>query len=221
MNSVLSRRKSLLITISVYYAVIVLFLVLISLNKPQWIYYLPLGGLENLAQTYKGGFSAVMDEVVNSTVSAYDVFGDSIKLSASMVGAIVVMLPVRWVYMRIGLSQSYNHAVAASMILLPLIVTGIVVIVQFSIPLGFALAGIVAGVRYRTTLKNTSDALFVFVAIAVGLAAGTSSLGIGLVMSIFFSYTILLLPPITARAADSPKSPWRVKPVENESDKKS
>jgi hypothetical protein len=221
MNSVVTRRKSLLITISIYYAVVVLSLVLISLNTPQWIYYLPFGGLENLAQSYKGGFSSVMEEVVNSTVSAYDVFGDSVKLSASMVGAIVVMLPIRWVYMKIGLTQTYNHAVAASMILLPLIVAGIVVIVQFSIPLGFALAGIVAGVRYRTTLKNTSDALFVFVAIGVGLAAGTSSLGIGLVMSIFFSYTILLLPPVTPRAADSPKSPWRISSAENGSKKNS
>lgn len=220
MNNVIARRKSILITISIYYAVIVLFLVLITVTRPQWIYYLPLGGLDNLAQLSKRDFSNVLEEVVNSSISASYVFDDAIKLSAAMVGAIILMLPIRWVYMKIGLSQSYNHAVAASMIILPLIVTGIVVIVQFSIALAFSLAGIVAGVRYRTTLKNTSDALFVFVAIGVGLAAGTSSLGIGLVMSIFFSYTILLLPPITPHAADSPKSPWRVKPVENESDKK-
>lgn len=220
MNNVMARRKSILITISIYYAVIVLFLVLITITRPQWIYYLPLGGLDNLAQLSKRDFSNVLEEVVNSSISASNVFDDAIKLSAAMVGAIILMLPIRWVYMKIGLSQSYNHAVAASMIILPLIVTGIVVIVQFSIALAFSLAGIVAGVRYRTTLKNTSDALFVFVAIGVGLAAGTSSLGIGLVMSIFFSYTILLLPPITPHAADIPKSPWRVKPVENESDKK-
>jgi hypothetical protein len=221
MNSVLARRKSLLITISFYYAVLVLSLALMTIYTPQWIYYLPFGGLENLAQSYKGDFSSVMDEVVHSTVDVYDVFDDSIRLSSAMVGAIILMLPVRWVYMRIGLGQNYNHAVAASMIILPLIVTGIVVIVQFSIALGFALAGIVAGVRYRTTLKNTSDALFIFVAIGVGLAAGTSTLGIGLVMSIFFSYTILSLPPITARAADSPKSPWRVKSLDNASKKNS
>ena len=114
--------------------------------------------------------------------------------------------------MRVGLIGNYNHSVAASLIILPIIVTGIVVIVQFSLALAFSLAGIVAGVRFRTTLKNTADALFVFVAIGVGLAAGTSSFGIGLVMSIFFSYSVVLLPPVTARASDSPRSPWRVEP---------
>jgi hypothetical protein len=217
----MARRKSILVTISIYYGVIVLLLVLLTLNKPHWVYKLPLGGLESLQQSYKGDFSSAMDEVVHSTISAYDVFDDSIKLFAAMVGAILLMLPIRWVYMRIGLTQNYNHAVAASMIILPIIVTGIVVIVQFSVALGFALAGIVAGVRYRTTLKNTSDALFVFVAIGVGLAAGTSTLGIGLVMSIFFSYTILLLPPVSPRASDSPKSPWRVNSTEDKPEKKS
>jgi len=58
-----------------------------------------------------------------------------------------------------------------------------------------ALAGMFAGVCYRTTLKNLADAFFTFVAIAVGLAAGTRSLGIGLTLAIFFSYAVLLHPP--------------------------
>lgn len=121
------------------------------------------------------------------------------------------MVPLRWVYMGVGLRQSYNHAVASSLIILPIIVTGIVLIVKYSFELAFALAGIVAGVRYRTTLKNTSDALFVFAAIGVGLAAGSSALSVALVMSLYFSYAVLLLPPITPRAEDTPKSPWKVK----------
>ena len=140
-----------------------------------------------------------------------NLFDDTIKLLTTMLGTFVLMLPLRWVYMGVGLRQSYNHAVASSLIILPIIVTGIVLIVQYRIALAFALAGIVAGVRYRTTLKNTSDALFVFAAIGVGLAAGSNALTVALVMSLFFSYTVLLLPPITPRAEDSPKSPWKVK----------
>ena len=70
-----------------------------------------------------------------------------------------------------------------------------VAIVQNSVALAFSLAGIVAGVSYRTRLKDSADALFIFAAIGVGLAAGTLAIGIGLVMSMFFSYTVLILPP--------------------------
>jgi|TARA_B100000315_G_scaffold257943_2_gene308498 hypothetical protein len=151
-----------------------------------------------------------MQEVVQ-TSRPVNLFDDTITLLTTMIGTILIMLPLRWVYMGVGLRQSYNHAVASSLIILPIIVTGIVLIVQFRLALAFALVGIVAGVRYRTTLKNTSDALFVFAAIGVGLAAGSKALSVGLMMSLFFSYTVLLLPPITPRAEDSPKSPWKVK----------
>ncbi|HJN49707.1 MAG: DUF4956 domain-containing protein [Pseudomonadales bacterium] len=162
------------------------------------------------------GFIESLEEVVQTT-RPVNLFDDTIKLLTTMLGTFVLMLPLRWVYMGVGLRQSYNHAVASSLIILPIIVTGIVLIVQYRIALAFALAGIVAGVRYRTTLKNTSDALFVFAAIGVGLAAGSNALTVALVMSLFFSYTVLLLPPITPRAEDSPKSPWKVKkPLEPE-----
>ena len=76
-----------------------------------------------------------------------------------------------------------------------LVVTAIVYIVKFSLPLAFALAGIFAGVRYRSTLKSQIDAFFTFACIAVGLSAGTRALGIGVILAFFFALTILIAPP--------------------------
>jgi len=81
------------------------------------------------------------------------------------------------------------------------VVTAIIVIVKFSLALAFALTGIFAGVRYRTSLKNLTDALFIFACMAVGLAAGTQALGIALALSIFFVFTAVALEPL---AADNP-----------------
>jgi hypothetical protein len=206
----MSKKTLLLVRISAYYVITISLLLLIISMKPQWVNYLPVGGLNHLAQLSQGDMSDMVQEVVESRINPFDVLDHAIRLFIAMIGATLLMLPIRWVYMSIGLTQNYNHAVAASLIILPLIVTGIVVIVQFSLALAFSLAGIVAGVRYRTTLKNTSDALFVFVAIGIGLSAGTSALGIGLVMSMFFCLAVISLPPITPRASDSPKSPWKV-----------
>lgn len=70
-------------------------------------------------------------------------------------------------------------------------VAGIVTVVQHSLALAFSLAGIVAGVRFRRTLSDTFDTLFIFVAIGVGIAAGVGSIEIAAVMTVFFNYSTL------------------------------
>jgi len=77
-------------------------------------------------------------------------------------------------------------------LLLPLVVAGIVMIVQNSLALAFSLAGIVAGVRFRLTLDDTLDAIYIFVAIGAGLAAGIEALEITIVVSMFFNYVVLI-----------------------------
>ena len=59
--------------------------------------------------------------------------------------------------------------------------------------LAFSLAGIVAGVQFRRALSDTFDTLFIFVAIAVGIAAGIKALDIALVLTVFFNYSALFV----------------------------
>ena len=66
-----------------------------------------------------------------------------------------------------------------------------VIIVQNSIALAFSLVGIVAAVRFRNNLKSPMDAVFVFAALAIGLAAGVSEIGVAGVASMVFSLTAL------------------------------
>ena len=80
-----------------------------------------------------------------------------------------------------------------TIIILPIAIAGIVIMVKNSIALAFSLAGIVAAVRFRNSLKDTSDALYIFGAIGVGLAAGIGALSIAAVISVFFCYAILFL----------------------------
>jgi hypothetical protein len=74
------------------------------------------------------------------------------------------------------------------MLILPVIVAGIAMIVQNSIPLAFSLAGIVAAVRFRFSLKRPAHALYIFTAITVGLAAGISALEVAIIVSMMFAY---------------------------------
>lgn len=186
----LLQHKAILLKLSLYYGTIIGTLGLVAYLFPDALGYLPVGGLDQVVSG--GNFNSVEDEII-ATFTPINTFKASIQLTTALIGAILVMIPVRWAYFAASFSGQRN-SIAANLILLPIVVTGIVAIVQNSLALAFSLAGIVAGVSYRTRLKDSADALFIFASIGVGLAAGTLSIGIALVMSIFFSYGVLLLP---------------------------
>ena len=107
-------------------------------------------------------------------------------------GVLLLMEPVAWVYMGARRRRGREQSFVLTILLLPMVVAGIVLIVQNSIALAFSLAGIVAGVRFRLTLDDTLDAIYIFVAIGAGLAAGIEALEIAAVISIIFNYVVLL-----------------------------
>jgi hypothetical protein len=188
-------RKTLARKLALYYGALVILLLLLGYLQPEWLKYLPLGGLEDLqkeaALPEEGGVLANL----LATHKPLAIFDDAMNLVTALAGTLIVMIPVRWIYMTEGLKKTINPDVAMGLLLLPMVVTAIVFIVKYSLPLAFALTGIFAGVRYRTTLKNQSDAYFTFASIAIGLAAGIRALGIGVVLAIFFAFTILVLLP--------------------------
>jgi hypothetical protein len=75
---------------------------------------------------------------------------------------------------------------------LPIVVAGIVVLVKYSVALAFSLAGIVAAVRFRNTLDDSKDAVYIFLATAIGLAAAVD-LPVALVISVLFNALALAL----------------------------
>ena len=111
----------------------------------------------------------------------------------SLLGALAIMVPVAWTYIIIKVRGGYDQSVVHTLIILPIAVTGIVIIVQTSVALAFSLAGIVAAVRFRTTLDDTKDAVYVFLAIGVGLAAGSGRLATALLASMVFNLVNLVL----------------------------
>ena len=111
----------------------------------------------------------------------------------SLLGALAIMIPVAWTYIIIKRRGGYDQSVVHTLIILPVAVTGIVIVVKTSVALAFSLAGIVAAVRFRTTLEDTKDAVYVFLAIGVGLAAGDQRLGTALLASIVFNVVNLIL----------------------------
>jgi hypothetical protein len=107
-------------------------------------------------------------------------------------GAVVLALPVAGIYMHTRRLR-YDPSLVQTMIVLPIVVAGVVLVVKNSLALAFALAGIVAGVRFRQKLNEPKDAVYVLLSLGLGLAAAVHALDIALALSLAFNLVVLAL----------------------------
>jgi hypothetical protein len=111
----------------------------------------------------------------------------------SSILALALAIPLAWTYQWTSRKKTYDQGFAQSLVVLPVAITAVVLLVKGSLALAFSLAGIVAAVRFRSQLSGTKDAVFLFVAIAIGLAAGTQLMLVALVASAIANYTLVIL----------------------------
>ena len=115
-----------------------------------------------------------------------------VTLLASL-AALALVVPVAYVYMVTKRRRGYDQSVVQTVIILPMAVAGTVILVQNSIALAFALGAVMAAVRFRNTLKDTKDAVYIFLALAVGVAAGVFAPAVAATMSVVFNLVVLAL----------------------------
>jgi hypothetical protein len=180
--------------LSAYYLVIG-GLIYVALHLfPEVRNYLPVGGVEELINQPQQAGANGLTAVQAQPSSHVDSLGDSLFwLTTAIIGALLTALPVAWTYMAIRHDDEYDQSLISTIIILPLIVTGIVVIVQNSLALAFSLAGIAGAVRFKNSLKSSGDALFILLSVGIGLSAGIGAIELAGVMSLAFNYGFLAL----------------------------
>ena len=177
-----------------YYAILGVVVVVLATFFPGAVMRITAKGLGDVPEG-----PTVLTDALSSSPTASVSFGPgslfdvTITTILILIGALVLMLPVTWVYMSARPSGGqHNQNVVQTLIFLPLVVAGIVFIVQNSLALAFSLAGVVGAVRFRTTLRDSRDLVYIFLSIVVGFAAGVQSLAVGAVISIIFNFVLLI-----------------------------
>jgi hypothetical protein len=149
---------------------------------PALVQYLPLGGISALVAADAASFEPVYTSVVRNLL----VPAGPMRLAIASVGALVLTVPVSWVYLITSRVRRIDQTFLQTIMILPVVVTGIAMIVVNSLALAFSLAGVVAAVRFRFSLSQPSDAMYIFVAIGIGLGSGIGALGISGVISLMY-----------------------------------
>ena len=185
------RASRLLVQLLIYYSVIAVVIVVALKLWPDLRGYMPIGGVEQLitqpAKNPLEATEAIRAEHVGN-------LGESLFwLVVAIIGAVLASLPVSWVYMSVRSGGEYDQSLVNTIIILPMVVTGIVIIVQNSLALAFSLAGIAGAVRFRNSLKSSGDALFILVSVGIGLAAGIGAMELAAVVTIAFNLCFSML----------------------------
>jgi hypothetical protein len=110
----------------------------------------------------------------------------------AMVGALSLALPVAWIYGLTRSKRGYQQSVVQSLMILPPLVASVVVLVKYSLALAFGLGGIMAAIRFRSTLEDSKDAVYIFLCTAIGLTAAVQ-LPVAAVISVVFNIIVLTL----------------------------
>ena len=177
-----------------YYAIVAVVVAILAYFFPGEILRIAAKGLGDAPDG-----PTVLTDALSSSPTASVNFGPGTLLDVVvttvliLIGALVLILPVTWVYMSARPSGGqHNQNVVQTLIYLPLVVAGIVFIVQNSLALAFSLAGVVGAVRFRTTLRDSRDLVYIFLSIVVGFSAGVQSLAVGAVVSILFNFVLII-----------------------------
>jgi len=97
------------------------------------------------------------------------------------------------VYVLTHVKIGFDRSFCTTILMMPVLISVVIVLVSDNVARAFSLAGVFALIRFRTTIADTKDIMYVFAAMAVGLAAGLGYVGYGLMISGFVSLLLVLI----------------------------
>lgn len=164
-----------------YYALLILFIVLMRHLLSE------IGRQYNLE-----GFTKIK-EIVKLAVNHATVFDDVVHTIFSLFLSFVFTLPLGWVYTMTRDQDDYDVSLVQTLVVLSMAVTGVMIVIGNELARAFSLAGVVAAVRFRNTLDDAKDTVYIFVAIAIGMACGARAYAIAIWLSMIMTATMYAL----------------------------
>lgn len=114
------------------------------------------------------------------------------NLLIALLTSAILNFALACLYMRTHGGYSYSKSYVHSIVLLGLIVSLIMIVIGSEIARAFALVGAMSIVRFRTPVKDSRDLIFIFAAIAIGMASGTGFYLYAIIFVVFFGGILVL-----------------------------
>jgi hypothetical protein len=175
--------SNILLRTALYYAVLAVLM--------WWLRDVSVGGLPIDDET-AALVTGLSKKAAKSMAAATDTGPASLHVVIAMVSALLFSIPVAWIYTLTHKKKGWKQGTVQSMVILPVVIAGIVVLLKYSLPLAFGMAAIVAAVRFKSSLNDTRDSAFMLCGIGMGLSAGVVPEIAG-VLSFVFSAVVVAM----------------------------
>jgi len=173
--------SNILLRTALYYAVLGVLM--------WWLKGVSVGGLPVDDQTAEM-ITGLSKKAAKAMPVAVDTGPASIHVVIAMISALLFSIPVAWIYTLTHKKKGWKQGTVQSLVILPVVIAGIVVLLKYSLPLAFGMAAIVAAVRFKSSLNDTRDSAFMLCGIGMGLSAGVVPEVAG-VLSFVFSAVVV------------------------------
>lgn len=140
-------------------------------------------------------FEEKMDQLLEAVSRDIGTEGIMITLGLAALFAAILWTAYRLAHTR----DSYEPKFAVTLIVLAFVSTILMDLIQTNLALSLGMLGSLSIVRFRTNIKDPRDIGFIIWGMAIGIAAATQSLLIGLVGSVILAAVMIL----TRRSGDS------------------
>ena len=114
----------------------------------------------------------------------------------SLLMTLVISMLIFWLYKKSFRGVLYTHSFNISLVMISLVTSLVIMTISTNLILSLGMVGALSIVRFRTAVKDPLDIVFMFWAIAVGIANGAMQFQLSLVGSIFIASVILVLSRI-------------------------
>jgi hypothetical protein len=197
-QSALERLSRMpLARVAAYYVLLISgTMLLVRLFPDQLSHLFTAERMEELARIPKHGDLTALaqpPEATGAPAPGVVPLAPALAAGLAMVGSTLLMLPVAWIYTMTRQKRGYQQSIVQTLVILPAVVAGVVILVKNSLALAFSLAGIVAAMNFRARLRDSKDMVYVFLGMVIGLAAGVQIITVALAVSMIFNVIIIIL----------------------------
>lgn len=110
-------------------------------------------------------------------------------LGSALAFGIVLTAVYAFTHRRTGFDRSFGTTI----LLLPVLISIVILLVADNVGRAISLAGIFAIIRFRITLRDTKDIMYVMATVGLGVCAGSGYVSYGFIASGFLSVILLAL----------------------------
>ncbi|MGK9368787.1 DUF4956 domain-containing protein [Melioribacter sp. Ez-97] len=112
----------------------------------------------------------------------------SVNLIVGLVCSFIVSMVYRFTYKGPGYSENFVN----SLVFLSVITALVIMVIGNNLARAFGLVGALSIIRFRTAIKDTIDIVYIFLALAIGMAAGVGYHKVAVIGTIFISGILIL-----------------------------